>query len=190
MIDEVSALKREDAFFYKYLLMLGYEENYDAWLSSRLESENPLSDTVLELSCCSSDMRKTISLLHNCCADQPVDEFAVCDRLRQFFKEAFYSNKMNKDEIISDMFRLTRIVCDCGDFDLYNIRSWQSMDNLHDLCCFAEEGLISRESFDDAFFSYLDHGTPVEFGVLWQKNHQKKQSLFDRVKSYFKRGTD
>lgn len=179
-------MKREDAFFYKYLLMLGYEENYDAWLSSRLESEDPLSDIVLELSCCGSDMRKTISLLHNYCADQPLDEYIICDRLRLFFKEALYSNKMNKDEIISDMFRLTRVIYDCRDFDIRNVHSWGSMDNLHDFCCLAEDGIISQESFDDAFFSYLDNGTPVDFELIWRKNSQKKPSLLDRVKRYFK----
>ena len=183
-------MKREDAFFYKYLLMLGYEENYDAWLSSCLESEDPLSDIVLELSCCSSDVKKTISLLHNYCTDQPIDEFVVCDRLRLFFKEKFYSNRMNKDEIISDMYRLTSVICDCGDFDIHNIHSWGSMDNLNYFCCLAEDGVISWKSCDDAFFSYLDNGTPVDFELIWRKNIQKKPSLFDRVKRYFKHGDD
>lgn len=183
-------MKFEDAFFYKYLLMLGYEESYDEWLSSCLESEDPLSDIVLELACCSSDADKTISLLHNYCIDRPIDEFVVCDRLRLFFKEAFYSNRMNKDEIISEMYRLTCIIAYCGDFDIHNIRSWGSMDFLEDFCCLVKDGIISRESFDEAFFSYLNNGTPVDFELIWRKNMQKKPSLFDRVKRFFKHGTD
>ena len=161
-IDEVNYLKFEDAFFYKYLLMLGYEESYDEWLSSCLESEDPLSDIVLELAFCSSNVEKTISLLHDYCADRPLDEFVVCDRLRLFFKEAFYSNRMSKDEIISEMFRLTRIIAYCGDFDIHDIRLWGSMDALNECCCLAEDGIFSWKSCDEAFFSYLNNGSSTK----------------------------
>lgn len=58
-------MKREDAFYYKNLLMLGFSDEYDNWLDYCLESEDPLSNIVLELYCCGSDINKTISVLHN-----------------------------------------------------------------------------------------------------------------------------
>ena len=180
-------MKFEEAFFYKNLLMLGYEDSYDEWLASYLESEAPLSDIVLELSCCSSDVKKTISLLHDYCANQPLDEFVVCDRWRLFFKDAYYSNKMSKEKVLSDMYRLAVIICDSGNFDIHNVHLWGSIYFLDDFRYLVEVGIISWESFDFAFFSYLDNGIPVDFELIWRKNIQKKPSLFDRIKRYFKR---
>lgn len=182
-------MKFEDAFFYKNLLMLGYESNYDEWLDSYLESEDPLSDIVLDLSCCSSDVGKTISLLHNYCADQPLDEFAVCNRLRLFFKELYYSNRMSKEKITLELYRLALVIRDCENFDkddIYDCQLWGSMYYLDDFYSLAEEGIISWESFDFAFFSYLDNGTPLDSKLIWSKNPQKKPSLLDRIKSRFK----
>ena len=58
------------------------------------------------------------------------------------------------------------------------------LDDFHSL---AKDGIISWESFDFAFFSYLDNGTPVDSKLVWKKNEYKKTSLFDKIKNIFKR---
>ncbi len=179
-------MTREDAYYYKNLLMLGFFDEYDDWLNSCLELEDPLSDIVLELSCCSADVKKAISLLHNYCLEQPLDESVVCDRFRVFFKEAYYSNRMSKDEITSTMYRLALNIGDPGDFD---INIWGTMYYLDDYHSLAKDGILFWESFDFAFFSYLDNGTPLDSNLIWSKNIKKKQSLFNRIKSVFKKIT-
>ena len=173
-------MKREDAFYYKNLLMLGFSDGYDEWLDYYLELKDPLSDIVLELSCCGSDVTKTISVLHNYCAEQPFDESAVCDRLRLFFKDAYYTNRMSKEEISSTMYRLALNIGDPGDFDIH---LWGSMYYLDDFHSLAKDGIISWESFDFAFFSYLDNGTPLDSNLIWSKNTVKKPLVFDWIKS-------
>ena len=111
-------MKREDAFYHKLMLMTGLDDGYDEWLNYYLESENPLSNIVLELACCGSDINKTISVLHNFCMEQPFDEAVVCDRLRAYFQDAYYTNRMSKEEISSTMYRLALNVGDPGDFDM------------------------------------------------------------------------
>lgn len=175
-------MKREDAFYYKNILMLGFLDGYNEWLDYYLETEDPLSDIVLELSCCGSDVKKTISVLHNYCAEQPFDEAAVCDRLRLFFKDAYYSNRMNKEEISSTMYRLALNIGAPGFFDIH---LWGSMYYLDDFYSLAKDGIISWESFDFAFFSYLDNGIPLDSNLIWSKNTAKKRSLLDRIKSVF-----
>ena len=175
-------MKCEDAFYYKIMLMAGFDDGYDEWLNCFLESENPLSDIVLELACCGSDVNKTISTLHNYCAEEPFDQSAVCARIRLFFQKAYYSNKMSKKEITSSMYRLANNVGDPGDAD-FDEHLWSSMyylDYYHDL---AEDGLISWERFDFAFFSYLDNGIPVDSNRIWGRNNTEKSTLFDRIKS-------
>ena len=168
-------MKREDAFYHKILLMTGLNDGYDEWLNYYLETENPLSDVVLELACCDSDVNKIISVLHNFCTEQPFDVAAVCDRVRLFFKNAYHANKMDKKEIVSTMYRLTLSVGDPGDFD---IDLWGSMAYLSEYYSLTEEGMISWERFDFAFFSYLDNGTPLDSDLLWNANAKwSKQNM-------------
>ena len=164
--------------------MLGFSDGYDEWLNHHVESEEPLSDITLELSYCGSDVNKAISVLHNYCTGQQLDEAVVCDRLRLFFKEAYYSGRLSKEEIASAMYRLVLSIGDLGEFD---IDLWGSMYYLDDFHSLAEDGIISWESFDFAFFSYLDNGTPIDSNMIWNKNIKKKSVLFDRIKGILKR---
>ena len=177
-------MKREDAFYHKILLMTGLDDGYDEWLNHFLESENPLSNIVLELVCCGSDINRTISVLHNFCAEQPFDEAAVCHRVRLFYKNACYSNRMSKEEIVSSMYRLASNIGDPGDFDIV---LWGSMYYLDDYHSLAKDGIISWERFDFAFFSYLDNGTPVDSNLIWNRKTTKKLPLLDRIKGIFTR---
>ena len=177
-------MKREDAFYHKIMLMTGLDDGYDEWLNYYLESENPLSNIVLELACCGSDINKTISALHNFCMEQPFNEAVVCDRMRVYFKDAYYTNRMSKEEISSTMYRLALNVGDPGDFDIH---LWGSMYYLDDFHSLAKDGIISWESFDFAFFSYLDNGTPLDSNLIWSKHTVKKPSLVNKIKSLFKK---
>ena len=186
---EVGALTREDALYFEKLLRFGYLDEYEEWMNSCLQSEDPLIDIVLELSVCASDFNKTISVLHNYCASQKADESAVCDRLRLFFKDAYYSNRMTKEEITSVMYSLAR---DSGYPYDNDCDSWESMYYFHYYLPEAEEGYITMESFDEVFFSYLDDGIPFDTDSIRSKNnitviHADKPSCFDRIKRFFKR---
>ena len=160
-------MNREDAFCHKIMLMAGLDGGYDEWLNKYLESEDPLSDIVLELACCGSDINKTISVLHSFCGEQPIDEAAVCERLRLFLKNAYYANRMSKEEIASAMYRLAQNVGDPGDFDIEIWGDMYYLDHYYDL---VKDGIISWERFDRAFFAYLDDSTPVDLSRIWNEN--------------------
>ena len=179
-------MKREDAFYYKQLLTLGFSDGFNEWFDSFLEADKPLSDIVLDLACCGSDINKTISLLHNYCLEQPFDEVVACDRLRLFFKEAYHSNRMSKEEVVATMYRLAINVGDPGDFD-FNIDIWGSMYYLDDFHSLAKDGIISWESFDFAFLEYLDNGTPLDSKLVWKKNEYKKPTLLDKIRNIFRK---
>ena len=177
-------MKREDAFYHKLMLMTGLDDGYDEWLNDYLESEDPLSDIVLELAGCGSDMNKTISVLDNFCAEQPFDEAEVCDRVRLYFKNAYHTNKMCKEEISSAMYRLSSHVGDPGDFD-YDL--WESMFYLDSFYSDAKDGIITWDSFDLVFSDYLDNGIPVVSQRVWDLNTPKKPSFLDKLKRFLKR---
>ena len=180
----VTGLNREEAFYYKNLLLLGFSDGYDDWLNDSLETESPLSDVVLELSLCGSDVKKTVSVLHNYCNAQEFDEAVSHDKLRLFFKEAYYANRMSKEEVLSAMHRLVMNVGVPEDFD---VKVWGSMYYLDAYYDLVAEGILPRENFDSAFFSYLDHGVPVDPDRLWKRQSKKKNAWIHRIKKIFKR---
>ncbi len=51
-------MTREDAYYERILLLCGYWEDYDRWLNSYLETEEPLSNIVLELLDCCGDFKE------------------------------------------------------------------------------------------------------------------------------------
>ena len=173
-------MEREEAFYHKILLMSCLDDGYNEWLNRCVETENPLSDIVLELAYCSSDINKTISVLNRYCTEEQVDMADVNDKVRLFFRNAYHSKKMSKEEITTYM---QRVAFNIGDMENQNITIWdsssirkpdfavwESMYFLADYCQLAEEGIISWERFDFAFFSYLYNGTPIDTNLLWKRN--------------------
>ena len=175
-------MKHEDAFYYENLLIVGFQDEYDKWLNSFLETENPLSEIVLELSLCESDINKTISVLARYRMEQPIDEAAVCDRLRIFLKNAYYSSRMNKEEVVYAMYTMASHI---GAPWIYDLKTWGSMYYLEDYYSSAIDGTMSWDSFDSAFFSYLNDGVPIDSESIW--NNNKKNKLFKRIKHSFKK---
>ncbi len=156
----------EDAYYFIILLMSGFYEEYDKWLDDHLEAEDPLSDIVLKLSLCGSDVNKTISCLHIFCAEQGFDERAVCNRLRRFLKEAYNSKGLNKEETVSYMYRFAVNHGDPGNFEM---DLWGDMFYMDDYHSFAKDGIISWEKFDYAFHAYLNEGIPIDSEKIWER---------------------
>ena len=181
---EVSSLKREEAFYHKIMLMAGLDDGYDDWLNYYLEFENPLNNIVLELAYCGSDINNTIALLHSFCMEQPFSEWVVRDKVRAYFKDAYYTNKMNKEEISCAMYRLAFSVADFGELDIHLWGDMYYMDYYYSL---AQDGIISWENFDFAFFSYLDNGIPVDYDRIWYRKQKEKISFTDKIKRMLKR---
>jgi hypothetical protein len=175
-------LSREDALYYENLLVIGFSEEYKEWLDSCLETEDPLSSVVLELSWCGSDYVKTISLLNSYRKEKQLDEASVCDRLRLFLKKAYHSGQMDKGQVVSAMYKIASHIGDPGDFDS---DVWGYMFYLDEYYSLAEDGSLSWEKYDSAFFEYLDHGSTIGFDKIWGSG--KRTTFIDRIKAIFKR---
>ena len=177
-------MNREDAYYYKILLMSGLYDGYDEWLDGYLNTENPLSDIVLNLSLCGSDINKTISCLHHYCGERDFDEKFVCEKLRLFLKNGYHTGRFSKEEVVSYMYRFANAHGDPGDFE---IALWDSMYYMDDYHSLAKDGIISWKRFDFAFLSFLNNGTPVDSDQLWNRSARKPKSLFWRIAKLFKK---
>ena len=164
-------MKFEDAVYYECLLSLGENTEYDEWLNNSLENESPLSEIVLELSYCTSDYDKAISLLHNYTLEQQFDNADVSDRLRIFFKDAYYSKGWSREKVLSAM----------HDTTLYLDDSVGTMYCLCDCYFWVREGAISEEDFNKVFFEYLENGTPIEWADIGRKTFKPKPSLIEKL---------
>ena len=175
-------MTREDAFYYKHLLILGITDGYYEWLDDCLKTEEPLSDITLELSYCGSDVNKAISLLHQFCSEHPIDDSVAYKKFMSFFKEEYDSGRMSKKEI---SVTLHRLVSDMGGpYDLdYSL--WGELYNLDEYYSLAEEDIISFENYDSIFFSLLND-IPIEPNAVWN-NYKPKPSFLEKIKKLFKR---
>ncbi len=175
-------MRFEEAYYYKILIMSGLNDGFDDWLNKLLEEEEPLSDIVLRLASCGSDINKTISCLHNYCLGQEFDEKAVCEKLRLFLKDAYHSGRLSKDEVV---FYMSRFCINHGDLSNYDMRSWGSMFYMDDYYSFAKEGLIAWKQFDFAFLSYLDTGSSMALDGFWEHRGGTQKSLLRKIMEFF-----
>jgi hypothetical protein len=74
---------------------------------------------------------------------------------------------MRKEEVPPTMYRLARNAGDPGDFDM---GIWGSLYYLDYYYSLASDRIISWESFDLAFFDYLEQGIPVDADRIWNLN--------------------
>lgn len=170
-----------DAYYHLMLMQVRFDDNYDAWLNTYLEKEDPLSDIVLELSLCISDLNKTISCLKAYCSGKPVDEKTVAERLRLFLKESYNSGRMSKSEVVSAMYRLATNHAYPYEFDT---DTWGDMYYLEDYYNLAEDGIIPWDNFDRIFSAYLNEGTPLDSEKLWGLSAEKPKLKFKNIIAY------
>ena len=164
--------------------MCGLNDGYDEWLGRYLESENPLSDIVLDLSLCGSDINKIVSCLHDYCGKQDFDEKQVCEKLRLFLKDAYHSGRFSKDEVISYMYRFSNSHGDPFDFEEPLWYNMYYMDYYYSL---TEDGIIPRKKFDCAFLSYLNNGIPIDKKKIWNYEKKTPGSMLRKILNFFRK---
>ena len=179
----VTSLRPEDAFYFECLLAIGFSDEYDEWLNSALESESPLSDITLEFISCGTDVNKTISTLYEYHKNKSIDEKTVCDRLRKFLKEAYYSKQMDKDKVVLSMYLLASHIN--NNLENNNSTLWESMYYFGDYYDLADEGILDLKDVDSAFFDYLNDGVPLDSNRLWKTC--KRPTFFEHIKNWLKK---
>jgi len=173
----------EEAFYYKVLISCGIYDGYSDWLNWHLENEEPLSDIVLELSFCGSDNDKTIRHLHNYCLEYGFDEKNVCEKLRLFLKESYYSNKMSKEEVISNMYLFANNIEETT-FEL-DMNIWGDMFYMEYYYSLALEMENFQEQLDSAFLKYLNDGASIVSDSIFYSTKPKKESFYKKVLKFF-----
>lgn len=146
-------MTREDAYFERILLLSGIWDGYEEWLDHYLETEEPLSRIVVDLTECGSDIKEIEYRLNLYCSEKDFDKESVFERLRAFVKENHLSGKLSKPEALSLMYQIAR----------HTEPSFAAnqMMLLSDYYILAEEGVIDMKRFDKVFYAYLYNNAPI-----------------------------
>ena len=153
-------MTREDAYYERIMLLCGYWDNYDEWIDSYLETEDPLSDIVLELLDCHGDIKEVEHRLNLYCLETPFDEESVYVRLRLYLRDGYKNGNLTKDDVMSALFRFSEKITFC---DFQN-----QCDVLSDYCDLAENGILVMKEFDVELNRWLDQGGQVNIDPLWK----------------------
>ena len=151
-------MTREDAYYERIKLLCGYWESYDEWLDSYIESEDPLSDIVLNLIDCRGDIKEVERFLNLYCLEKPFDEESVYCRLRIELCNKYEKGRMTKEEVVSALFRFSQKIpfCDfqycCG-----------ALSDYYDL---AQNGIFDMEKFDIALQKWLKNDANFSFNEI------------------------
>ena len=164
-------MKLDDAYYHLLLMKSGLDDGYDPWLDGYLEEEDPLSDIVLNLVSCGSNLNETISCLNAYCGPEPeVDEGLLCDRLRNFLKDAYRSGQMSQREVVDAMHRIA--LAHGAPWDV-EAGIWDGFYYMEDRLELVDDGFASREVFDSAFQAFLDDGIYCE-ETQWERSPSRK----------------
>ena len=83
----------EDAFYFYIMLASGYRDEYDSFLTKRLEEENELGEILIDLSFCTNDLAQTLTLLGEYIKNKTINHSEVLDRVK-----AFWYNNLQTDK--------------------------------------------------------------------------------------------
>ena len=176
-------MTREEAYYERLKLLCGEWDTYDEWLTKHMETENPLSDIVLELIDCRGDMKEVEYHLNLYCQEKPFDEESVYTRIRLKLFERYEKGALIADDVATTLFCISKVIPFC-DFGL-------ACGNVSDYYVFVDQGLLDRTEFEFALKEFLAEGKPINVKIMWDKlltpKPKKKRTLGARLKRLFAR---
>ena len=163
----------DEAQYYLLMLRLGEYAEYDKALDRLLLEQDPLSPLVLELACCMSDRRETISVLYNFLLDHPADERKLMESQLEWVRNQYREGAMTALKASQYLYYLiTEHNWDDPWIDLYKYC------DVHELY---EDGFISREVFETCFEAALLRDEMLNPWQLQEGENQEK-SLVGKLK--------
>lgn len=139
----------EMAAFYRRMLSVGLSDTYQRDIGLALERKDPLSELLLELAFCLSDVNKTISILDNYIGDRVLNEYKIYPMILEEMRD-LYNNKRFKLEQIAEM--LFGIL---EGAKLWYEGPWERLMYLSYEYDEVKDGCLYMEDFLDSFAEYL-----------------------------------
>ena len=142
----------EIAEYHRAMLMVGLQDRFYQDFDTALENENPLSDLMLSLCTCVSDMRQVISILHEYTLDHKINEQKVYDLILDDIRSRYLNGALSRTQVVSTLYGIVQCL------DKFWDEPWHQFSYLTydlELC---EDGLIAEEVFIKCFDAWLFRG--------------------------------
>ena len=139
----------EIAFYYKLLLQAGISDPYEAALEQALAQESPLSDLILSLSCCSSDLNETISCLHRYTLQFEIDLSRVADLIWEYLHKQYCTKQLSLTDARHFMYRIAACM------DSWHEEPWYTMQVFELLWEDVVSGQISEDDLSQMMDDFL-----------------------------------
>lgn len=156
----------DKALYHLTMLKLGEYEEYDRELDRLLEEQEPLSPLVLELACCMSDRRETISVLQNFLLDHPADQQILFDAYLQGLRQQYIRKSMTALQVSKYLYSL---IVD-NDWE----EPWCDLYKYCDMHDVYEDGYISEAVFEKCFEAAFLRDEMLNYWELQQAENALK----------------
>ena len=171
----------EKAQYHLLMLRLGHQASYDRELDRILNEEDPLPPLILELALCMSGLNKTISVLREYLHDHPADQQQVYDLVLADVHRKYDTKEWDAVQTAGFLWEVRRAAWD------FSEDPWDGLYQLVYEFELYEEGLISREVFEEAFDSLFCRGICLDVWAMEAARHPKKRksiwNIFRKEKS-------
>lgn len=164
----------DEAQYHLLMLRLGQYDEYDKALDRLLLEQDPLSPLVLELACCMSDRRETISVLHNFLLDHPADERKLMESQLEWVRKQYREKAMTAVQAAEYLSRVYYVKPDLEPW-------WELYIYLDDYELYTD-GMISLSVFEQCFEARLLRDEMLNPWKL-QDGENRQKSLVGRLRA-------
>lgn len=170
----------ERAAYHRLMLLAGLREEFDQELDHALETEDPITQPILDLAFCMSDPNQTLSVLYDYSLSHPVDDLQVYSMVMTELRRQYAANLLTPAQLVHIMYTIAQNHDDCfgGSWDQFRYPSYA-----YELL---EDGLISEEVFQIAFEASFLHGQETDVWAL-EKEHRQTQKKKKPFLDFFRK---
>lgn len=151
-----------EAMYHKLMLQAGFREAFDRRLDQLLQTEDPLSPLVLELSHCGGDRNRIISCLQQYTQAAAWDPRKVFDLVWEDLRQRHHGGSIAPSLLVAAM---SRISLDSGH---YAEEPWQSLNSAYDYYDEACQGMYAMADMKAALDRFFTDRTPIRLDLQLQ----------------------
>lgn len=163
----------EIAEYHRAMLMVGLQDRFYQDFDTALENEDPLSDLMLSLCTCVSDVNQVVSVLYEYTLDHKINEQQVYGLILDDIRSRYLNGELSRTQVVSTLYNIVQCL------DKFWDEPWHQFSYLtYDLELW-EDGLIAEEVFIKCFDAWLSRGEHLSAWDLQRElnnrtNKQKK----------------
>ena len=157
----------ETVAYYHAMLLVGIRDKLDDAFDHALETEEPLSSLMLNISTCISDDEAVLSVLQEYILDHTIDEQVVYHMIRGDFRQRRLSGQMTRAEVTEHVYQIAwRLGKFCVD-------PWYGLTTPNHAFELWRDGFLAEEVFNQCFDAWLFRGEDLNPWKLQEQMNNK-----------------